>query len=101
MRVLFSEVMAILAHAVALLRHVMDFAVIAVAVEEIFAPGNAVADLQRVAAHVFLNPGADLFDYADDLVSENARAWIWPPALVRMDVRAADGRHGDLHQHLT
>ena len=90
MRILRREVVAVFAHALALLRHVEDFAVIALAVEEIFAPGDAVADLERIAAHVGVDAVADLLDAADDLMAENARARIRPAAFVGVNIRAAD-----------
>ena len=42
---------------------------------------------------------ADFFDNADDFMSKNSRAWIWPASFVRMNVRAADGRHRHPHQN--
>ena len=101
MRVLLGEVMPVLAHAMALLRHVVHFAVIAVAVKEVFAPGDAVTNVQRVAPHVLFDPGADLLDHADDLVAENARTGIGTAALIRVDVGPADGGHRHPHQHLS
>ena len=93
--------MTIFAHAMALLRHVENFTVVALPVEEIFTPGNAVADLQRIAAHILLYVFADLLDDPDDLVAENSRAWIRPAPLIGMDIRATDRRHRHLHQNLT
>src|SRR5262249_4284278 len=99
MRILVRMIMAIFAHAMTFLRHVEDFAVITLAVEEIFAPGDAVADLERIAAHVLIDSVPDLIDNADDLVAENTWAWVRPPALVRMHVGAADRRHRHPHQN--
>ena len=80
MRILRRKVVAVFAHALTFLRHVEDFAVVALAVEEIFAPGNAVADLERIAAHVYVDAVADFLDPADDLMAENSRTRIWPAA---------------------
>ena len=99
MRVFLRKVVAVFAHAVALLRHVEHFAVVALAVEEIFAPGDAIADLQRIAAHVLFDACAEFLDDADDLVAENARARIGPASLVGMDIGAADRRHRHPHQN--
>src|SRR5205807_10648427 len=67
----------------------------------IFAPGDAVADFERVTSHVLFDSGAYLLDHADDLVAENARTGIRTPAFVRVDVGTADRRHRDLHQYLS
>jgi hypothetical protein len=99
MRILGREVVAVFADASALLRHVEDFAVITLAVEEIFAPGDAVADLERIAAHVGVDAVADVLDAADDLVSENSRTRVRPAAFVGVNIRTADCRHRHPHQH--
>jgi hypothetical protein len=99
MRILGREVVAVFADALALLRYVEDFAVITLAVEEIFAPGNAVTDLERIAAHVGVDAVADVLNAADDLVSENSRTRVRPAAFVRMNVGTADRRHRHPHQH--
>src|SRR5258708_31213240 len=83
----------------ALLRHVENFTVVARAVEEILAPGDAVDDLQRVAAHIVLDVSNKLLDDPDDLMTENSGTWVWSASLIRMDVRTADRRHRHLHQN--
>ena len=72
MRILFREIVAIFAHAMALLRHVENFTVVARAVEEILAPGNTVADLQWIAAHILSDVSTELLDDPDDLMAENS-----------------------------
>ena len=99
-RILGGKVVAVFAHAVTLLRHVEHVAVIALAVEEILAPGDTVADLERVAAHILVDAFAEFLDDADDFMAEDARAGIWPASFVGMNVRAADGRHRHPHQNL-
>src|SRR6516165_282732 len=100
MRILLREIVAVFAHAMTLLRHVEDFAVIALPIEEIFAPGDAVAYFERIAPHVLFDALTDLLDRADDFVAENSRTWVRPAPLVGMNVRAADRRHGHPHQDL-
>ena len=100
-RILLREIVAILAHAVALLRHVEDFTVIALSVEEIFTPGDAVAELERIAAHIQFDVFTDFLDGPDDLMAENSRTRIWPPPFIGMDIRAADRRHRHLDQDFT
>src|SRR6201999_1572379 len=75
MRILIGEIVPVFAHAVALLRHVVDVAVVALPVEEILAPGDAVAARERGAAHVLVDTFADFLDDADDLMAENPRTW--------------------------
>jgi hypothetical protein len=99
MRILRREVVAVFAHALALLRHVEDFAVIALAVEEIFAPGDAVADTERIATHVGFDAIADGLDAADDLMAKNSRTRIRPAPFVGVNIRTADRRHRRPHQH--
>ena len=70
--------MTILAYAVALLRHVENFTIVALAIKEIFAPGDAIAYLQRVATHIKFYILANLLDDADDLMAENPGTWIRP-----------------------
>jgi hypothetical protein len=98
MRILRRKVVAVFAHALTFLRHVEDFTVVALAVEEIFAPGNAVADLERIAAHVRVDAVADFLDPADDLMAENSRTRIWPAVFIGMNIRTADRRHRHPHQ---
>ena len=99
MRILIREVMAVFAHAVTLLRHVEDVAVITLPVEEIFAPGDAVADHSASPRMSVVDAFADFLDNADDFMPENSRAWIWPAALVGMNIRAANRRHRDSDQN--
>jgi hypothetical protein len=68
------------------------------AVEEIFAPGDAIADVERIAAHVPLDVFADLLDDADNFMAKNAGTWIWTTAFVGMNIRAANRRHSHPHQ---
>ena len=70
MRILLRKIVAIFAHAMAFLRHVENFTVVTGAVEEILAPGNAVAELERIAAHVLPDVCAEFLDDSDDLVAE-------------------------------
>src|SRR6516165_2556134 len=100
MRILLREIVAVFAHAMTLLRHVEDFAVIALPIEEIFAPGDAVAYLERIAAHVFFDALTDLLDSVDDFVAENSRTWIRSASLIGMNVRTTDRRHRYPHQDL-
>jgi hypothetical protein len=60
-------------------------------IEEIFAPSDAVAYFERIAAHVFFDALTDLLDRADDFVAENSRTWVRPAPLVGMNV----GRTGN------
>jgi hypothetical protein len=99
-RVLINRIVAVLAHAEALLRQVVNVAIVAIAVEEVFAPGDPVAALQPIAAHVAFDALPDLLDDTDDLVAQDTREGVGPSALVGVNVRTADGRHLHPHQNL-
>ena len=90
----------VLVHARGLLRQVQHLGVVVVAGDEVLAPGDAVAFAQRVAAHVLGHPVTQRDDGADDLVAQHAGRRVGPVAEVGVDVRAADGAHAHLHQHL-
>ncbi len=67
-----------------LLRHVENFAVVTMAVEEIFAPGYAVPDLERIAAHVLV----DVMDFIKSAKEEGAQ-------LLTGGGKPADPSHSD------
>jgi hypothetical protein len=99
MRILFREVVTVFPHAVTLLRHVEDFTIVALPVEEIFAPSNAVANSERITAHIFVDTFTNFLDDADDLMAKNSWAWIGSATFVGMNIRAADRRHGNPHEN--
>jgi hypothetical protein len=100
MRIVRRQVVTVFAQALALLRHIKHFTVVALAVEEIFAPGDAIADLERIAAHVLIDAFADFRDPANDFMAKNSGTRIWPSTFVGMNIGAADRRHAHAHQDL-
>ncbi len=77
----------------------MYVAVIGLSMVEIFGPGDAVADSQWITAHVSLDVTAKLVDDPDDFVPQNTGARVRSAAFPGMDVRTANGRHRDAHEH--
>jgi len=100
MRIVRCQVVTVFAQALALLRHIKDFTVVALAIEEIFAPGDAIADLEGIAAHVLIDAFADFHDPANDFMAKNSGTRIWPATFVGMNIGAADRRHAHAHQDL-
>src|SRR5262249_7763728 len=90
MRILLDQIMAVLTQPVTLLRHVKDVTVVTLPVEEILAPGDAITHFELAAPHVLVDAFPELLDDPHDLMAEDARAWIGPASLIRMDIGAAD-----------
>ena len=98
MRIVLDEIVPVFAHARRLLRHIVNIAIIRVALMEKFRPRDPIANRQQIAAHVMGDLIPQLVYHPDYFMPENARARIRTMSLIGVDIRPADRRHGDANQ---